>query len=414
MKKLYRAVSLALAAAITVVFVGCQKEVTSQNLMENVTANNVSQMTCTKAFAEVFTDFSLNLMKHMYSKDKNTVISPLALLNALMVSANGANGQTQIEIQKLLGSKLTIDDINLFLHTYKENLLNTDTANLYLENSLWFNSDNSFTPNSDFLQANANYYDAALFKDSFSSEALQNINNWMSNQTEENISFVMRELPKEAPLYLVNAAAMNAEWDKPYSYDQVVDGEFTSAKGEKQKAQMMTSFDYMYLRNGMIEGFMKYYSGKNYALVVLHTLYSDYDQQAFIDSLSANTVRTLFDKKLNEVVQSTIPKFECDFSGETSGILKALGVETAFNSDSADFSKMGKSNQNIYIDDIYAKAHIRVTEKGTKTGTAASVSNSNDTASQIHFVNVDGPFVYMVVDCKSYLPILIGAVNVME
>ena len=414
MKKLYRAAALSLAAAITVVFVGCQKEVTSQDLMENVTATNVSQMTCTDAFAELYTDFSLDLMKYMYSKDKNTVISPLALLNALMVSANGANGQTLSEIQGLLGNKLTLNDINLFLHTYKENLSNTETATLYLENSLWFNSDNAFTPNSDFLQANANYYDAALFKDSFSSEALQNINNWMSNQTQENLSFVMRDLPKDAPMYLVNAAAMNAEWDKPYSYDQVADGEFTSAKGEKQTAQMMTSFDYMYLSHDIVEGFMKYYSGKNYALVVLHTRYENYNQQAFIDSLSAHSIRTLFNKKKNEVVQSTMPKFECDFSGEVSDMLKAVGVKTAFNSNSADFSKMGESDKNLYIDDIYTKAHIRVTEKGTKAGTAASISNPNDTASQIHFVNVDGPFVYMVVDCKSYLPILIGTVNTLK
>ncbi len=414
MKNLYRAVSLLVAVATIFVFIGCQKEVTSENLMENVTPGNVSQKVCDEKFAKLYTEMSIDLMKKMYSKDKNTVISPLALVNALMVAANGADGQTCSEIQGLFGNSMSLDDINLYLHTYQDRLENTKTSKLYMENSIWFNSDNKFNHNSEFIQMNADYYNASLFKDSFSSGALQNINNWISNQTQENLPFTIKELPQDALMYFINAAFMQAEWDKPYSYENVKDSEFTNAHGEKQPALMMTSFDYMYLRDGMIEGFMKYYSGKNYAFVALHTLYEEYDQQAFIDSLSANKIRTLFETKKGEVVQSTMPKFECEFSGEVSDMLKEFGVKTAFNSEEADFGKMGESDKNLYIDDIYTKAQIRVTEKGTGAGTAATISNPNETASQVHVVNMDGPFVYMVVDCKSYLPILIGAVNVME
>ncbi len=368
-------------------------------------------MACNESFAKKYTDMSLSLMKAMYSKDKNTVISPMALLNAMMLCANGADGQTKIEIQSLIGTSFTVENINQFLHTYRDRLQDNESAKLYLENSIWFNSDKEFTPNSEFLQANADYYDAAAFYDSFSSGALQNVNNWMSNQTEENLSFVMKDIPQDASMYLVNAASMNAQWNTPYSYDQVVDGEFTSAKGEKQAALLMTSYDYVYLRDGMVEGLMKYYSGESYAFVALHTLYSDYDQQAFIDSLSADKIRTLFNNKKKEVVQSTIPKFECEYSGDAADLLKSVGVKTAFSSD-ADFSNMGESDEKLTLGGIYTKAHIRVTEKGT--GTAATVTNPNYTASQVHVVNMDGPFVYMIVDCKNCLPILIGAVNVME
>lgn len=414
MKKIYRAISLVLSAAIIIAFAGCQREVTAQSLTESVTAENVPERACDNAFANRYNNFALKLLKNMYSSDSNTVISPLAVLQSLSLAANGADGNTRAEIEKAFSDSFTVDDLNVYLHTYIDRLKNSDTTKLYLENSMWFNSDNEVTVSNDFLQTNANYYNASIFKDSFTSSAVQNINNWMANETQENVSFVIRAVPEDATAYMVNAASLVAEWEKPYSYDQVNDGEFNAADGSKQKAQMMTSYDYVYLADEMVEGFMKYYSGKNYALVVLCPLESYNNLQNVVDYLDYNRLRELFKGKKNEVVHSTIPKFECDYSGNFAENLEALGISTAFNSNSADFSKIGESENKIYLGDIFTKAYIRVTEKGTNAGTAASVSNSNDTASRVHEFNVDRPFVYMVVDCNNYLPILIGAINTLE
>ena len=54
MKKLRRVLALLLTAAMLTAFVGCQKEVTAENLMENVEAENASEMDLDNDFCKAY------------------------------------------------------------------------------------------------------------------------------------------------------------------------------------------------------------------------------------------------------------------------------------------------------------------------------------------------------------------------
>ena len=95
-------------------------------------------------------------------------------------------------------------------------------------------------------------------------------------------------------------------------------------------------------------------------------------------------------------------------------ILAQLGIPTAFDSASADFSKMAQSSYgNIYIGDVLHKTFISVDERGTKAGAATKVEMKNTSALiSGKEVILDRPFVYMILGSTTNLPVFIG--NVMD
>ncbi len=415
--KIYqRVLSVVVAAALLISVASCQREMTAEDLMADVTAENVSEISVDEDFSVAYNKLALKLLKAMYndSEGENVIVSPLAVMRAMLLLANAADSETLEQIDDFLNTGISLEYLNVYMRTYTQRLGNNDNAEVYLEESLWFNSDKNFSANADFLQTNANYYEFSMLLDSFSDSVVQNINNWMANETGENVDFVISDVPEEATAYMVNATTLLAKWSKQYSYDQVADGEFTAADGSTQSARMMTSYEYEYLNDGMVEGFIKYYSGETYALVVLRPGEYYYNLKSVVEYLNYERLADLIDKGKEEVVLATVPKFECDYAGELSDVLKAMGVTSVFSSSNADLQGMGEADENLYLDDIYSKTYFSVSEQGTSAGTAASISNTNDTATTVHEITLDEPFIFMVVDCTSYLPIMLGVLNTLE
>ena len=89
-----------------------------------------------------------------------------------------------------------------------------------------------------------------------------------------------------------------------------------------------------------------------------------------------------------------------------------LGMENAFSA-GADFSNMTDAAINISM--VLHKTHVEVDEKGTKAA-AATVVGATPSAAAIDtrepkYVRLDRPFIYMIVDNCSNLPLFIGTVN---
>ena len=87
-------------------------------------------------------------------------------------------------------------------------------------------------------------------------------------------------------------------------------------------------------------------------------------------------------------------------------------MPTAFSSSNADFSKLGKSARgNIYIGEVLHKTFISVDELGTKAGAVTKVEMKDECAPMSEWVvNLNRPFVYMIVDNETNLPVFIGTV----
>ena len=52
-------------------------------------------------------DFAVRLFRRCFDAEKNTLVSPLPVLSALAMTANGAKGETLAEMEKTLGMRRT-------------------------------------------------------------------------------------------------------------------------------------------------------------------------------------------------------------------------------------------------------------------------------------------------------------------
>lgn len=403
-------VSLLLVLAMAVNMTGCSAEVQAKDLMAGITPQKVSTQDDPGSKNADVTDFAVRLFQASEKSGENTLVSPLSVLCALAMTANGTEGETLEQMEAVLG--LTAEELNLYLYSYVENLPQGEKYKLSLANSLWFTEDKRFTVNQDFLQINADYYGADIYTAPFDDQTCKDINNWVKEKTDEMIPEIMDQIPPEAVMYLVNALAFEAEWSDIYEKHQVRDGKFTREDGAEQKVEFMYGSESVYLEDGKAAGFIKYYKGGKYAFAAMlpneGVSVSDY-----IASLDGGSLNAMLADPQYTAVETSIPKFEMEYSVEMSEILKEMGMPRAFDPDNAEFGRLGTSTDgNIYISRVLHKTFISVGEKGTEAG-AATVVEMLDGAAEVDpqepkQVYLDRPFVYMLIDCENNIPFFIG------
>lgn len=405
-RNLFAATALILILATLFSMAGCASGIQAKNLMEGITPGDVDTIENLFELSVPITDFAIRLFAASQGEGENTLLSPLSVLYALAMTANGAGGDTLAQIQSVLGMEK--QTLNQYLHRYMEQLSGDDTNALYLANSVWFTDDERFTVKEDFLQCNADYYGADIYRAPFDSSTCKDINSWVKRKTNDRIPEILDEIPEDAVMYLVNALTFDAQWNEIYKKDQVRSDTFTAADGTGQPAEFMYGEETDYLEDEWATGFMKYYKDKKYAFVALLPR-EDISVTDYIASLNGAHLQTLLSNPQQTVVNTAIPKFETQFSMEMSTVLKAMGMENAFH-EGADFSGLGSSTGgNIYISRVLHKTYISVAEKGTQAGAATAVEFVDESAPMsAKTVYLDRPFVYMLIDCTTHIPFFIG------
>ncbi|MBE6573877.1 MAG: serine protease [Ruminococcaceae bacterium] len=383
-------------------------ELKSTDLMSAVTANDVTPRADLKEKSEVFTDFAVRLFKECEENGENTLVSPLSVLCALSMTLNGARGETRAEMEEVLG--MSAEELNEYIYTYMSILPSTEEYKLSLANSIWFTDDSRFTVNGDFLQKNADYYDADIYQAPFNDETKEDINNWVNNKTDGMIEGILDKIPEEAVMYLINALAFDAKWEVEYKESQIRDGIFTTENGEEQNVEFMYSDEGVYLEDEDAKGFAKYYKDGKYAFVALlpdeGTSISDY-----VASLTGKKLHDMLTYSKNTVVNTAIPKFESEYDIEMSDVLKKMGMPTAF-SGMADFTDLGTSTEGpVHISRVLHKTFISVDETGTKAAAVTAVEMVDECCvepAETKEVILDRPFVYMLIDTETDIPFFIG------
>lgn len=375
-------------------------------LMAGITPNYVSTLNNLSLQNATVTDFAIRLFKASEENGENTLISPLSVLCALAMTANGAEEETLQQMEAVLG--MNTEQLNLYLYSYMKNLPEGEKYKLSLANSIWFTNDERFTVNRDFLQTNADYYGADIYGAPFNDQTLDDINDWVKQNTDGMIPKILDEIPSSAIMYLVNALAFEAEWADIYTKDQVGEGEFTKEDGTKQEVEFMRSTESIYLEDENAVGFKKYYKGGKYAFVAMLPN-EGVSVSEYVATLDGAALNKLLANPSYTTVYSAIPKFEVEYDTEMSAILKSMGMTDAFDPSNADFEGIGTSTDgNIFISRVLHKTFISVDEQGTKAGASTAIQLETEGYQEPKRVRLDRPFVYMLVDCENNIPFFIG------
>ena len=175
----------------------------------------------------------------------------------------------------------------------------------------------------------------------------------------------------------------------------------------------MHSHENDYLSDDSATGFIKYYVGRKYAFVALLPNVG-VSIGEYLDSLDGEKLQSLIENRSKEDVITETPKFESETSLELSRVLMAMGMELPFDTDEADFSGMGTlKSGKLYISGIRHKAYISVYEEGTRAGAATVdvmeyAAEMEEEKEPPKYVTLDRPFVYMLFDMETNVPLFIG------
>ena len=406
--------SLILICSMAVNLTGCATKVQAADLMEGVQPNTVTGKAADDAFAQSQMRLAVELFQSsvLESKDENVLISPLSIQLALAMTANGADGNTKAEMEALLGGEISLEDLNEYLYSYVNNLPSAEKYKLQIANSIWFRDDEGrLQVEKDFLQKNADYYGAQAYKAAFDDQTLKDINNWVKNNTDGLIDSILDQIDEDAVMYLINALVFDAEWQHVYDKSDVYKGKFTNIGGTEKQVDMMHSEETVYLQDENAIGFMKPYSGSKYNFAVLLPN-EGVDIYEYIAGLTGESLMETLSTPQLGMVMATLPKFSYEYELTMNDVLKELGMPSAFSGDTADFSKMAHSSRgNIYIGDVLHKTFISVDELGTKAGAVTKVQMNDESAPMSEWVvTLNRPFVYMIIDNETKLPVFIGAV----
>ena len=387
--------------------VGCTKTYAT-DLMDGVKGEPTTEVQVQEETWAGMYDFSVKLLQTTCDREENTLVSPMSVLSALAMTANGARGETRAQMENILGG--SVEQLNGAL----AGLGQEEDSPLYLANSIWFAEGGRITPNPDFLQVNADCYRAGVFEAPFDQTTVTDINRWVKEHTHGMVEEILKEIPRDTVMYLINTLAFEAEWENPYENSDVWQQAFTNQEGKVQQVSMMHSQEQFYLRDDQAQGFIKYYQGGRYAFVALLP-----DKEIsildYVEGLDGQQLKELLEDPTSVPVAVTMPKFESEMEVDLREVLKEMRMVLPFDSAQADFADLGTSPEgNIYINEVLHKTHIEVEEKGTRGGAATAVGINCEAApeepEEQMVVTLDRPFVYLVVDTSSMLPVFMGTV----
>lgn len=408
---------MALMAAVGAGMTACDVPgVRADDLMEGIKAQAAEGKAIDKRFVDNTADFTIELFKRTIDTRENSLVSPLSVMIALSMTANGADKDTLKQMERVLGKDIPLDELNRYLCTYMKGLPSEKRTKLDMANSIWFRDDGErLVVEKDFLQTNADYYNAAVYKAPFDNTTLRDINNWVKAHTDGMIDEILKEIKADHIMYLLNAIVFDAEWKTVYNKSHIFDGEFTGIDGTKQTAEFMNSEEHLYLDDGKATGFIKPYYDDNYSFVALLPN-EGITVDEYIKGLTGQGFLRTIKNAQTVLVNAYLPKFSYEFEIKINDALKGLGMTEAFDAGKADFSRLGHSSRgNIYCEEVFHKTFIAVDELGTRAGAVTKVVMNDESAEpEMKYVRLDRPFAYAIIDNATDLPVFIGTVLSLE
>ncbi len=373
------------------------------------------------AFIRAAADFGLDMLR-LQVKGENTMISPVSLLYALGMTANGASGNTLSQMEDVLYGGISADEANRYFLDFMKNLPDgTGGASLDIANSIWINNRNAnFVVREPFLETNRAYYGAGVFgRDFLDPATVPEVNKWVSDNTDGMIPSVISELHEEDLMLLINTVLFDGKWEQTYGEDIIREMVFTNYDGSTSNAKMLCSEEWRHFAFGEGQGFVRPYAERYSFVGILPAEGVDvYDYvSSFTGASLVDVITEAMKTPTGREALVRIPEFTFDYSTSAVESLSALGMTDAFTT-AADFSRMGESDSGICIGDVIHKTRIELTRDGTKAAavTAITVTATGAVPDYVPPVQIylTRPFVFAIFDNETALPIFCGIVTEIE
>ncbi len=241
-------------------------------------------------------------------------------------------------------------------------------------------------------------------------EAVNIINSWVSGHTRGMISelFNAAHLRGASPMAMVavNATAMEARWQVPFSPDKTEEQEFYCADSRTTIVQMMMLRKPQYVAHGEDwDAVALFYKGKDDkpSRTCLVAILPDGNARDFVASLTAEKYAEIsyaLQQFTRRRIVLGLPRFELRTGTKSwKSVLQACGLSRLF-SPQADFR--GFMNRPLYVSDVCQSCYVKVDEQGTKAAAAtAAVVLLSAAPRRTERLIFNRPFIWMVMNLDS-------------
>ena len=351
----------------------------------------------------------------------NNILSPISIIYALGMLNNGATGETQQQINKVLGFADTgAEGINAFCRKMLSRAvcLDPDTK-LNIANNIYFNSSKGLTLNPVFLQlAKENYEAEPDIRDFYDGLTMDVINQWCSDHTEKMIEKVLDEgsFNPSAVSYLLNAIYFKGNWQVKFEEANTVEEPFGEPTDNGQYGDvrpivpmMHQEESYRYCENDLCQAVTLPYGNGSY---VIHILLPREGKRIcdVLEALTANSWKEQYAwGGVSAIVDLKLPRFEASTDIDLKEIMSRLGMPRAFTT-AAEFPNF--CDTETYIDLMKQVAKIKVNESGTEAAavTIIGVDTEAGPEPEPRYVTFHAtrPFLYVIRDQTSGALLFIG------
>lgn len=345
----------------------------------------------------------------------NIFISPTSLLMALSMVYNGADGKTKVEIAKALQAEgIDVEDLNKanaslmsMLHDRSEDI------ELNVANSIWLND--YFHVQDHFKTNTEDYFNAMIQEvDIHDNKTPDTINDWVKKSTNGKIKAIVDSpLDQNIVSFLINAIYFNGNWTHEFKEELTENRPFYLEDGSVKDVPAMTLNEKLaYMENDYIQAVtLPYGEGEDMSMNVI--LPKENTSLEEVMSLLNNESWEVWKEEFTPQ-EGTImmPKFQLEYETILNESLEKLGMKTAFQERTANFSKMIQEDESIWISQVKQKTFIDVNEKGTEAAAATSVEVKITSApiEKPFIMEVNRPFLILITDHSTDTILFIGSI----
>ena len=360
-------------------------------------------------------DFAFNLFRQVTApktdgeKKKSIILSPISITYALGMLNNGAAGETQQQINQVLGFGETgADGINDYCRKMLTSAPKLDKlTKVMIANTIFMNKDYEIL--SDFKKKAKEYYDAEPeTRDFHDGKTLGVINQWASDHTEEMIKEVLNNesFNPEAVSYLLNAIYFKGAWAKKFDKDNTRDEAFEGA--EKKVPMMHQEHEFDYTENELCQALRLPYGNGSYTMTILLPREGKTVNDV-LQSLNKESWQQYQHMGSSAIVDAKLPRFESNTDQDLGDIMSALGMPKAFT-DLAEFPYFCDVSTKIGL--MKQVARIKLNEEGTEaaavTVIGAYVTTSTSPEPRRVAFHATRPFLYVISEKQTGAIFFIG------
>ena len=359
-------------------------------------------------------NYNVDLIKkfHEVGNNKNYLISPYNIELGLNMLRDGADGKTKEELDKLLGNR-TINDVSV-------------KDKIGIANGVFIRDIYKDNVKQEYYNILNTKYKSDIIYDPF--DTPEKINNWVNEKTNGMIPKLLNQISKDYVMGLASALAIDVKWLSGFECNSTGGEEFTKLNNEKINVEMMhktyKDTNYRYFENDDANGIIIPYQKEENSNIQLE----------FVGILPNNSIddyiKNLTKEKIDNIdnnlkyaseklhINLSLPRFKYDYeaSDDFIKVLKGLGINEAFNPNTANFKKMIEIEENVYVGEAIHKTHVELNEVGTKAAAITYFGMFKNSAvmepEKFETIDIrfDKPFMYMIREANTKEILFFGSV----